>query len=152
MSETLLFLFSLIDTGAILFLLVYFVITLSDLESDYLNAQQCCAQLNIWVIPKLAAHVVIFVLFILFQCWWLALANIPVLAWISYEFYSVPPGNTGVYDPTEIHNHGQLRKYMRDCLISIGWYLIAFFCYLYCLILSLIKDNPLEKDGLPSDH
>lgn len=46
MSDGLLFAFALIDTGATIFLLVYFVITLSDLECDYLNAQQCCSKLN----------------------------------------------------------------------------------------------------------
>lgn len=40
-------------------------------------------------------------------------------------------GNTGVYDPTEIHNRGQLKRHMRDCMIYLGFYLVIFFVYLY---------------------
>lgn len=52
-------------------------------------------------------------------------------AWLFYEYFNVPRGNMGVYDPTEIHNRGQLKKHTRDCLIFLGYYLIFFFIYLY---------------------
>uniref|UniRef100_A0A1B6MN58 Cornichon n=1 Tax=Graphocephala atropunctata TaxID=36148 RepID=A0A1B6MN58_9HEMI len=146
MSEPLVFAFTLVDTGGVLFVLVYFVITLSDLECDYLNAQQCCSKLNTWVIPKLLAHVFVVLLFLLNGWWILVLTNLPMIIWMIYEFVTVPSGNTGVYDPTEIHNRGQLKKHMRDCMIAVGWYLITFFIYLYCMIISLLKENPLEKD------
>ena len=45
-SEILLFIFALLVTAFLLFVLIYFLITLSDLECDYLNAQECCAKLN----------------------------------------------------------------------------------------------------------
>ena len=45
-SDIFLFTFVLLDTGGLIFLLIYFIITLSDLECDYLNAQECCAKLN----------------------------------------------------------------------------------------------------------
>ena len=45
-GDILLFSVCLLDTGFLLFILIYFVITLSDLECDYLNAQECCAKLN----------------------------------------------------------------------------------------------------------
>ena len=45
-GDILLFSFCLLDTGCLLFILIYFIITLSDLECDYLNAQECCAKLN----------------------------------------------------------------------------------------------------------
>ena len=45
-GDILLFAFCLLDTGCILFILIYFIITLSDLECDYLNSQECCAKLN----------------------------------------------------------------------------------------------------------
>lgn len=73
------------------------------------------------------------------------LVNIPLGAWLVYEYVSVPKGNMGVYDPTEIHNRGQLKKHMRDCMIFLGYYLVFFFVYLYCLIISLLKGNPLER-------
>lgn len=59
------------------------------------------------------------------------LVNLPMLGWMAYEVASVRPGNMGVYDPTEIHNRGQLSKHLRDCMIYLGYYLIFFFIYLY---------------------
>lgn len=145
-SDPYLFTFSLIDTGAVLFLLVYFVITLSDLECDYLNAQQCCSKLNVWVLPKLTAHGCVTLLLLLHAHWILTVANLPLAVWLSYEYFTVPTGNTGVFDPTEIHNRGQLKKHMRDCMIYLGYYLIFFFIYLYCLIISLLQGDPLPRN------
>ena len=45
-GDIFLFSFCLLDTGGLIFILIYFIITLSDLECDYLNAQECCAKLN----------------------------------------------------------------------------------------------------------
>ncbi|KAG5883403.1 hypothetical protein JTB14_031292 [Gonioctena quinquepunctata] len=147
LSDTLLFCFSLLDTGAVLFLLVFFVITLSDLECDYLNAQECCSRLNQWVIPKLVAHVLLSFLFLIHGHWILAVLNVPILAWMAYEMFTVPRGNMGIYDPTEIHNRGQLKRHMRDCMIYLGYYLVFFFAYLYCLITSLLKGDPINRKG-----
>lgn len=59
------------------------------------------------------------------------LANVPMLIWLAYEIINVPKGNLGVFDPTEIHNRGQLKRHMRDSMIYLGYYLIFFFIYLY---------------------
>jgi protein cornichon len=107
------------------------IIILSDLECDYLNAQQCCSRLNIWSIPKIAAHVFLTFLLLITGHWWLFLANLPMVTWIVYEYMRVPQGNIGLYDPAEIHNRGMVRKHLRDCLIHVGFYLIIFFIYLY---------------------
>ncbi|XP_066601223.1 protein cornichon homolog 4 [Prorops nasuta] len=146
LSEPLLYAFSLFDTGAVLFLLVYFVITLSDLECDYVNAQQCCSKLNMWVVPKLVAQAFLVFLLLIHGQIILTLINIPMTAWLFYEYFGVPKGNMGVYDPTEIHNRGQLKKHMHDCMIYLGYYLIFFFIYLYCMIIALLKGDPLNKD------
>ncbi|XP_001604514.1 protein cornichon homolog 4 [Nasonia vitripennis] len=141
----LLFAFALLDTGALLFLLVYFVITLSDLECDYLNAQQCCSRLNAWVIPKMLAHTILLILLLINAQWILSLVNAPMTMWLLYEIFTTPRGNMGVYDPTEIHNRGQLKRHMRDCMIYLGYYLVFFFIYLYCLIVSLLKGDPINR-------
>ncbi|KAK4886417.1 hypothetical protein RN001_002688 [Aquatica leii] len=145
LSDPLLFSLALLDTGAILFLLIYFIITISDLECDYLNAQQCCSKLNPWVIPKLIAHIFITVVFILHGHWILCFINIPMVVWLGYEVAHMPSGNLGVYDPTEIHNRGQLKRHMRDCMIYLGYYLVFFFIYLYGMIVSLLKGDPINR-------
>lgn len=143
--ESLLFVVSLLDSGALLFLLIYYEIVFSDLECDYLNAQECCLKLNQWVLPKLFAHMFLSLLLVLNGNWILLLFNLPMTLWLIYDIYKVPQGNIGVYDPTEIHNRGQLSKYMKQTLICIGFYLIFFFIYLYCLMTSLLKGNPINR-------
>lgn len=165
--DPLLFTFALLDTGVLLFLLVYFVsffglltpdrpskiliiqfyhislttnirkqfirqvIILSDVECDYLNAQQCCSKLNFWVIPKMMAHGFLTLAILVTGHYWLFLCNLPMLGWSAYELYTLPSGNMGVYDPTEIHNRGMIKKHLRDCMIYLGYFLISFFIYLY---------------------
>lgn len=135
------------------------MITLSDLECDYLNAQQCCSRLNAvlykyfsskyshhhlfllfnnnicyspqWVIPKMLAHTILLIFLLINGQWILSLVNLPMTIWLLYEIFTTPKGNMGVYDPTEIHNRGQLKRHMRDCMIYLGYYLIFFFIYLY---------------------
>lgn len=137
--DTLLFIFSVIDEGALLFLVVYFVITLSDLECDYLNATTCCEKLNKWVLPELIAQGLLGVLLLFTGHWILFLLYAPVTAWLIYKFVNKPSGDIGLYDPTEIHNRQQLKTYMKENLIKMGSHLIFFFIFLYWMIYSLIK-------------
>ncbi|KAG8193364.1 hypothetical protein JTE90_022992 [Oedothorax gibbosus] len=146
-----LFVFSLFDVGALLFLTVYVVITLSDLECDYLNAQQCCSKLNRWIIPELIGQGVATVLLLIEFHWVLFLVNLPMTCWQIYKKLKVPLGNFGIYDPTEIHNRGNLKQHMRDSMIRLAFYLIFFFVYLYCMIISLLMKSPAQSD-VPADE
>uniref|UniRef100_A0A182WH07 Cornichon n=1 Tax=Anopheles minimus TaxID=112268 RepID=A0A182WH07_9DIPT len=151
--ETLVFALALLITGAILFLLIYYVsfsktlplIILSDLECDYLNAQECCSKLNFWSIPKLAAHGFLTFLLLIHGNWVLCLVNLPMVGWLVYDQYRVPAGNIGIYDPAEIHNRGMVKKHLRDTMIGLGFYLIIFFVYLYCMIIALLKGDPIRR-------
>ncbi|CRK93609.1 CLUMA_CG007139, isoform A [Clunio marinus] len=144
-SDTILFSFTLIDTGAVLFLLIYFVLILSDLECDYINAQQCCSRLNFWTIPKISAHVVVTLLLLITGHYWLLLVNLPFVGYLIYEYWTVPRGNMGIFDPAEIHNRGQIKKHMSSCMIFLGFYLIIFFIYLYNMIRALLRDDPIKR-------
>lgn len=146
-AETLVFSLSLVLVGAILFLLVYYIITLSDLECDYLNAQECCEKLNYWLLPKYIGHSFGTFILLLHGQVLLFVLNLPMFIWLSFELFTIPRGNLGKYDPAEIHNGGQLKKHLRDVMIHIGHYLIFFFIYLYCFILALLKGDPLDRQG-----
>lgn len=50
-----------------------------------------------------------------------------------YRYLKVPMGNMGVFDPTEIHNRGQLKSHMKEAMIKLGYHLLCFFIYLYRL-------------------
>lgn len=144
-TDTLLFMFGLFDTGALLFLTVYYVITLSDLECDYLNAQQCCSKLNVWVLPEIIAHGALTLMLLFGSHWILFLVNIPLAIWQFYRYWTIPSGNFGVYDPTEIHNMGMLKSHMKETMVKLGYYLIFFFIYLYCMIVSLLVSHPSPR-------
>ncbi|XP_015115649.1 protein cornichon homolog 4 isoform X2 [Diachasma alloeum] len=108
-----------------------------------------CSRFNLrthaWVVPKLVAHTLLNVILLIHGQWLLALVNLPMSLWLSGEYLTVPQGNMGVFDPTEIHNRGQLKKHTRDCLIYLGYYLIFFFIYLYCLIIALLRGDPINR-------
>uniref|UniRef100_A0A669PJN4 Cornichon family AMPA receptor auxiliary protein 4 n=4 Tax=Galliformes TaxID=8976 RepID=A0A669PJN4_PHACC len=138
--ESVVFIFSLIDCCALIFLSVYFIITLSDLECDYINARSCCSKLNKWVVPEVIGHAVVTVLMLISLHWFIFLLNLPIATWNIYRFIMVPSGNMGVFDPTEIHNRGQLKSHMKEAMIKLGFHLLCFFMYLYSMILALIND------------
>ncbi|XP_054003190.1 protein cornichon homolog 4 isoform X2 [Hylaeus anthracinus] len=123
LSEPLLFVLALFDTGSVLFVLVYF-----------------------WVVPKLVAHTFLEILLLTHGQLILCLVNLPMTLWLLFEYFGVPSGNMGVYDPTEIHNRGQLKRHTRDCMIYLGYYLIFFFIYLYCMIIALLKGDPINRN------
>lgn len=150
-ADTMVFIFVLFATGALLFLLVYFIITLSDLECDYLNAQQCCSRLNMWVMPKLVVHIVAGLVLLFSGHYWLVALSIPIALVWAREYWTVPSGNFGVYDPTEIHKNMKLKRHMRDVFVGVMFYLVAFFLYLYCFLTHLVSNNPMPKPAYEDD-
>jgi hypothetical protein len=138
-ADTLVFVFSILDGMGLLFLTVYFIITLSDLECDYINATSCCSKLNKFVLPEVVAHLVVTALMFFSAHWILFLLNLPLAAWLVYRWVTKPSGNIGLYDPAEIHNRHQLKSYMTQCMIKLGYHLIFFFLYLYSLIIALLN-------------
>jgi hypothetical protein len=139
MSEVLLLAFSLVGGLSLLFLAVYFIITLSDLECDYINARTCCAKLNQWVMPEIVAHVLIAAAVLLAGHWLLFLLNIPLTSCLIYRHSFRPSSSLGVYDQTEIYNRQLMKKYMRESLIKLGLHLLFFFLYLYSMIVALVS-------------
>ncbi|XP_041353511.1 protein cornichon homolog 4-like [Gigantopelta aegis] len=139
--DSLLFIYALIDEGALLFLAVYFIITLSDLECDYLNATSCCEKLNWYMLPEIIAQDVMTVLLLLSGHWIIFLMYAPLGAWLTYKYVMKPSGNIGMFDPTEIHNRQQLKVYMKESLVRLGFHLLFFFIFLYWMIYSLVKGS-----------
>ncbi|XP_027724569.1 protein cornichon homolog 4-like isoform X2 [Vombatus ursinus] len=75
--ETVVFVFSF-DCCALIFFSVCFIITLSNLECDYINARSCCSKLNKWVVPELIGHVIVAILMLISLHWFIFLLNLPV--------------------------------------------------------------------------
>ncbi|XP_011199970.1 protein cornichon homolog 4-like [Bactrocera dorsalis] len=145
LPETVTFSITLLVYGSILLLLIYYVLTLADLESDYLNAQECCSRLNFWVIPKFGIHALLCILLLLGGHWIMLLLNMPMAIWLGYELQRQPRDSLGVYDPIDIHSRGLLKVHLRNCMIYLGYYFVMFFVAMYCLISSLIKGDPIKR-------
>lgn len=139
-GDIFLFSLSLMGTGTLVFILIYFIITLSDLECDYLNAQECCARLNFWNVPKL--WIQLFILFFLLICghWLMVLLNLPICIFLARRFFYFPRGNIGEYDPAEIHNQGMMKKHLIGVCVHLGWQMVGFFLFLYCLLDAVMKE------------
>ena len=142
MTDLLVFLLSLAVTAALLFVAVYFVIMLSDLECDYLNSKTCCQKLNRFVLPEIISHCSIslalifswhYVLFICFAA--------PFSVYLIHRYVRLPPDSMGMYDPTEIRNRGKLQHATKETFIKLGYHLVMFFIYLYFLLYTLITGS-----------
>lgn len=83
------------------------------------------------MVPKFTFHAILVFIFLVSGHWIVFLINVPFIAYLGYELYKVPPGNSGVYEPTEIYNRDTIKRYLRDCMIFLGFYLVIFFVYLY---------------------
>ncbi|XP_033090391.1 protein cornichon homolog 4-like [Trachypithecus francoisi] len=68
-----------------LIFLSVFIITLSDLEYDYINARSCYSKLNKWVIPRLIGHTIVTVLMLILLHWFIFLLNLPIATWNIYR-------------------------------------------------------------------
>ena len=142
MLDTFIFLLALAITSCLLFLAVYFVIMLSDLECDYLNSKSCCQRLNRFVKPEIISHAVLslsmilswhYVMFIVFAA--------PFSAFLIHKFVTLPPDAMGMYDPAEIRNKGKLQTATRETFIKLGYHLCMFFIYLYYTVYTLIAGD-----------
>lgn len=140
---------SLFITGLLLFISVYFMITLSDLESDYLNSRQCSDKLNLFTWPRLALLALHSVLN--FSSLWLLLLSLPSTLWLAYRSLRIPSGNSGLYDPTEVHIRSNLRASIKESLAYMGYHMFSFFIYMWLLVSSLTKNeiSPIAPQEMP---
>jgi len=140
---------SLFVTGLLLFISVYFMITLSDLESDYLNSRQCSDKLNLFTWPRLALLALHSILNL--HSLWLLLLSLPSTLWLAYRSLRIPSGNSGLYDPTEVHVRSNLRASIKESLAYMGYHMFSFFVYMWLLVSSLTKNqiNPIAPQEMP---
>lgn len=47
------------------------------------------------------------------------------------RYLNKPAGNMGIYDPAEIHNRSELKGFLKEAMVKLGFHLISFFIYLY---------------------
>lgn len=144
-SDILLFSLNVLLTLVLVFIIIYFFITLSDLECDYLNAQECTGKLNFWNVPKLWLQLGMLFMLLIFGHWILFLFNLPICIYLAKRFFKVPRGNMGEYDPAEIHDTSKLKTHLWGVGIHFVWQMISFFIFLYCL-LDAVMNEPVDME------
>lgn len=112
-------------------LLSHKILTLADVECNCLGTADCCARLNFWVIPKFGCQLLLGILLLLDSHWLMAAVNAPMVAWLGYELYKQPKSSLGVYDPFDMLSLNMMKTYVRNTLISLGYYFVVFFIALY---------------------
>lgn len=130
-----LYLFAVLSNAVNLFLQVFFSIMYSDLEVDYINPIDLCNRLNGYILPEMVIHGFLTTLFLISGYWWSFLINLPLLAWNINRVYT----KTYLLDATEIFR--TLGKHKRESFIKLGFHLVVFFFYLYCMIAALVRDD-----------
>eukprot|EP00092_Neocalanus_flemingeri_P083136 GFUD01104303.1.p1 GENE.GFUD01104303.1~~GFUD01104303.1.p1 ORF type:complete len:154 (-),score=40.54 GFUD01104303.1:54-515(-) len=150
-SQEVLLVLSILVTSLLLFLTVYFMITLSDLESDFINSLDCSARLNRWTIPRLVFMVTHSLLLVAQYSWVMLLVSLPFTTWLVYSRLKVKQGDSGLYDPTEIHIRENLRGAIKESLGFMGYHMASFFISMWLLVslMSMNTDNPGVSGEVP---
>lgn len=135
MGEILLFILAVVVNALSLFAEVFFSISFSDLECDYINPIELCNKLNKFIIPKAAVHAGFSLLFLLNGYWFVFLLNLPLIAYNANKIYT----KNYLLDATEIFR--TLGKNKRESFSKLAFFLFMFFFYLYRMIAALIADD-----------
>ncbi|KAJ1759227.1 hypothetical protein LPJ62_003530 [Coemansia sp. RSA 2167] len=131
----LIYILALIMAGILLFASVYFVIMLTDLECDYINPIDLANGLNTYVMPEMAAHLLMFVVFLLMGEWFSMIINLPLAVWNINKVVN----SRQFYDATEVFR--TLPKHKRENFVKVAFYLLCFFYYLYSMIMTLVNES-----------
>jgi len=134
------YIFALIDSAVLLFIAVFYIINLSDLECDYINASVCCSRLNMAVIPELVLSSLMTLILAYCGSFGYITFTFPMVAWLIYKIMNKPRTSMSFYDPTEILNRNQLKININVAIVKLIYHLIAFFIFLYSMVLSLLSD------------
>ncbi|KAF7798081.1 hypothetical protein EIP86_009295 [Pleurotus ostreatoroseus] len=107
----------------------------SDLETDYLNPIDFCNKMNQFVLPEAAAHALLTFIFLLSGQWRAVLLNLPLIGVNVNKLMK----QSHMYDATEIFR--TMGRQKNEIFFKLGFYLLSFFYYLYCMILGLIAED-----------
>jgi len=137
-SEGLIWLLSLGNSMFLIFLAVYFLITLSDLECDYLNATTCCSRLNRFILVEVLLTCANPLLMALNFHWIKLVIHLPLALYLTNRYLSKSAGQIGIYDPTEIHNRGLLKGFMKESMWKVGYHVVFFLVNMYSTIYYMV--------------
>ncbi|XP_004242012.1 protein cornichon homolog 4 [Solanum lycopersicum] len=128
----LLFFFILI---ALLVMVVFQLMCLSDLEFDYINPYDSASRINAVVLPEFITQGVLCLLYLITGHWVMALLCVPYM-YYNYRLYT---RRQHLVDVTEIFNLLNWEKKQR--LFKLGYIVLLLFISLFWLIYSALEDD-----------
>lgn len=128
----LLFFFILI---ALLVMVVFQLMCLSDLEFDYINPYDSASRINGVVLPEFITQGVLCLLYLITGHWVMALLCVPYM-YYNYRLYT---RRQHLVDVTEIFN--QLNWEKKQRLFKLGYIILLLFISLFWLIYSALEDD-----------
>lgn len=128
----LLFFFILI---ALLVMVVFQLMCLSDLEFDYINPYDSASRINGIVLPEFITQGVLCLLYLITGHWVMALLCVPYM-YYNYRLYT---RRQHLVDVTEIFN--QLNWEKKQRLFKLGYIILLLFISLFWLIYSALEDD-----------
>ncbi|KAK9827272.1 hypothetical protein WJX81_006715 [Elliptochloris bilobata] len=141
----LVWLLALLLTAALLGITMYSLISLSDLENDFINPHDSSVSINRWVEPKYVIEAVLFALLLLTGKWVTASLLLGVCAWDLRTYLR----SEHKVDVTEIFRQIPHEKKVR--MVSLLVYLVTFVITIYKLVETAIY-SLLNDDGRRAAH
>lgn len=135
MWDSFIFGVGMITAAGLLFTSVYYLISYSDLEADYVNPIELCSKLNALVLPEYMAHLALTSVFLLSFNFRAVLWNAPLVAW-HYARYSE---RRHWHDPTEIYR--KVREHKQEAFVKLAFFLLSFGYYMYRMTWALVDSS-----------
>ncbi|KAG9450239.1 hypothetical protein H6P81_010204 [Aristolochia fimbriata] len=139
--EVLLWLISLFSVIALLALTVYQLISLSDLEFDYINPYDSSSRINKVVIPEFIVQGALTAIYLLTWHWFMFLLMAP-LAYYHSQLYMKRKHQI---DVTEIFSLLNGEKKYR--MVKLAFYMILFFIVIFRLVSTAVNSLIDEDDS-----
>lgn len=136
-----------INSVLLLFMDIFYIVHLSDLEVNHINSSWCCNQLNKVVLPELIIAIFLNLVFVYYELYWYLLLTLPMAFWLIYVVRK--RRDLRYYDSIEILNNRQLKIYLRESIWKLFYNLTLSFIFLYGLFmnleLSVLDDPPIKR-------
>ncbi|CAM6102359.1 unnamed protein product [Calypogeia fissa] len=123
---------SFLVVGALLGIVVYQLMCLSDLEFDYVNPFEAASRINMLVIPEFGLQGCLSVFLLLTGHWLMFFINTPII----YYHVNLYLKKSYQVDVTEIFRDLGSERKLR--LMKLAFYLILFFLIIYKLVVTAV--------------
>lgn len=146
--EPILWLIFLAINIALISLLIYQIVCLTDLEADYMNPYESSSRINSVVLKEYILHGAFCILFLVTGHWFIFLLTLLPAYYNLRKFLS----RQHLIDVTEVFRFIESEKKIR--ILKLGFYLVLFVLVLVSLVLSFInalvdEDEAIDFGSLP---